>query len=295
MKANLHTHTLARALLVLAFISHCALSSATDVCAFDNDALSFKGTPAEQAKCLLRPVGIRGNVGVAVAELPAPLSCIGGVQPFSKDRLRTFLRSKNISESALGGSLDTQLAQARAGDPAAPTATYFVIHDTSTPNFAKADFPANIDSPEWKHNELARWAEGHNSKAHVFVNRVGESLTAVPFDTPWRATKLELTHGSTALKGLFLHIELLQPRRSDPRFGAGNDATAPVPGFTPPQYERLALLYIAASVRKGSCLIPAYHAVLDLGKSDGHDDPQNFSLDEFASAVASVRSAMERQ
>lgn len=67
MKANLRT--VISALLVLAFLSHSALSNATDACAFDNDTLSFKGTLTEQAKCLLRPVGIRGNVGVAVAKL----------------------------------------------------------------------------------------------------------------------------------------------------------------------------------------------------------------------------------
>lgn len=52
----------------------------------------------------------------------------------------------------------------------------------------------------------------------------------------------------------------------------------PRPGLTQEQYYRLALLYIAASSRARAWLIPAFHAVLDQGIFDGHDDPQNFDL-----------------
>ena len=90
-------------------------------------------------------------------------------------------------------------------------------------------------------------------------------------------------------------MELVQPRKSDPAGGRGNDGVAPDPGFTPAQYERLALLYIAASVRKGSWLIPAFHAVLDTGYVNGHDDPQNFSLTAWSESIAHLINIMEQQ
>ncbi|HXY90235.1 MAG TPA: hypothetical protein VEH75_06405, partial [Xanthobacteraceae bacterium] len=47
------------------------------------------------------------------------------------------------------------------------------------------------------------------------------------------------------------------------------------------QYEKLALVYIVASRRAGRWLIPAFHAVLDEGIYDKHDDPQNFDFATF--------------
>jgi hypothetical protein len=86
--------------------------------------------------------------------------------------------------------------------------------------------------------------------------------------------------------GLQLHIELVQPRRPDPASkDPKNDRIAPNPGFTNKQYERLALLYICASVRRGTWLIPAYHSAIDAGIQDAHDDPQNFDLDAFAKQI----------
>ena len=64
-------------------------------------------------------------------------------------------------------------------------------------------------------------------------------------------------------------------------FGRHNDADAPEPGFTKKQYDRLALLYITASVRKGAYLIPGFHACVDQGIRNSHDDPQNFELPRF--------------
>ena len=49
-------------------------------------------------------------------------------------------------------------------------------------------------------------------------------------------------------------------------------------GFSEKQMDRLALVYIAASVRRGSWLIPAFHATVDAGIPNAHDDPQNFDL-----------------
>lgn len=79
-----------------------------------------------------------------------------------------------------------------------------------------------------------------------------------------------------------IHIELIQPRRRDPNGPPKNDLIAPVPGFTDKQYERLALLYVCASVRRGTWMIPAYHSAIDAGIKGAHDDPQNFLLEKFA-------------
>ena len=90
------------------------------------------------------------------------------------------------------------------------------------------------------------------------------------------------TRFGTDLKGLFLHVELVQPRRSQPGRGRGNDALAPTPGFSDIQYDRLALIYTIASVRAGRWLIPAFHVAIDSGIRGGHDDPQNFEVAAFA-------------
>jgi hypothetical protein len=79
-----------------------------------------------------------------------------------------------------------------------------------------------------------------------------------------------------------------------PGGGRGNDGLAPDPGFTPAQYDRLALLYIAASVRKGTWLIPAFHAVLDTGFANGHDDPQNFSLADWSASLSRLQAALQQ-
>lgn len=130
---------------------------------------------------------------------------------------------------------------------------------------------------------------GRNSKAHVFVNRLGATLTGHDFGEPWRATKLELNVIGVPSRGLFLHIELVQPRRRDPKVGGENDQIAPDPGFTQAQYDRLAQLYVAASVRGGTWLIPAFHGAIDDGIKGAHDDPQNFDLEQFAASVAALR------
>ena len=105
------------------------------------------------------------------------------------------------------------------------------------------------------------------------------------FSIPWRETKFEqAANFGGALKGLFLHVELIQPRRSA-RHGGRNDAQSPDPAFTAAQYDRLALLYTIASVRAGRWLIPAFHAAIDADIRNGHDDPLNFDIDSFADSL----------
>jgi hypothetical protein len=80
---------------------------------------------------------------------------------------------------------------------------------------------------------------------------------------------------------------LIQPRRYSGH-GRHNDAQSPNPAFTPAQYDRLALLYIIASVRSQHWLIPAYHAALDADIPNGHDDPLNFDPESFAESIEAV-------
>jgi hypothetical protein len=87
------------------------------------------------------------------------------------------------------------------------------------------------------------------------------------------------------VRGLFLHSELVQPRRSAPGHGWRNDVRTPDPAFTAAQYDRLALLYTIASVRRGEWLIPAFHAAIDAEIPNGHDDPLNFDIGSFADSL----------
>ncbi len=113
---------------------------------------------------------------------------------------------------------------------------------------------------------------------------------------PWRSTKefeRALFFG-TALKGLFIHVEMSQPRRGGPGHHA-TDSAAPNPGFSVAQYDRRALLYTIASVRAGEWLIPAFHAVIDNDTRGGHDDPQNFELAAFAQALDGILERLSGQ
>ena len=252
------------------------------VCNFNSSILQFEGTAAEQAKCLLRTVGKGAMLGETLRELPSPLqTLVGSPVGISKDQLRRFLMTSGTTEAVLGGSLDEGLSKTDEG----LEATYFVIHDTSTPNYGKDSFPGDINGSNWTGNDLTSWAR--LKRAHVYVNRVGLSKTAESFSTPWRATKKELRIGTDA-KGRFIHVELIQPRRSDRAGPTGNDLIAPMPGFPDAQLKRLALIYVAASVRSGHWLVPAFHAVIDSEYRDGHDDPQNFDLARWAELLQTV-------
>ncbi len=56
----------------------------------------------------------------------------------------------------------------------------------------------------------------------------------------------------------------------------------------------MALLYTAASARRGDWLIPAFHAALDEGMAGAHDDPQHFEIARFATALDRLRDALPR-
>lgn len=261
-------------------------------CRFDDKTLQFFGTPAEQALCLLRPNKIGGALGEQLKVLPKPLGkLIGEKVKISKDMLRKYLRKNRLDENALGGSLEESLSKAELPDGQEVQANYFIIHDTSSPYLKDNPFPANFNTDAgWTGNNLEMWLK--QPVAHVFVNRLGESITANNFAKPVESgwgTKFARDFLKTNAKGLQIHIELIQPRRRDMNNpNPTNDLIAPSPGFTAAQYERLALLYVCASVRRGAWLIPAYHSAIDAGIKDAHDDPQNFEPEKFAGQLKKI-------
>jgi hypothetical protein len=261
-------------------------------CGFDVETLQFAGDALAQARCLLRPVAPGGILAREPAVLPGSLAALIG-QPVGELRpqLRRYLVATHVGDAEVGGSLDAPLSHARDDDPAAPAARYFVLHDTSVPWLGDASaFPPD-DSPAL--NDLARFA-GPDAVAHMFVDRNGRTLLGHDFRTPWRATQLESRRIGLAARGLFLHAEFAQPRRRDPAGAPRNDLIAPLPGFTDAQYAQMALLYAAASARRGDWLIPAFHAALDEGIVGAHDDPQHFEIARFAAALDRLRETLAR-
>jgi hypothetical protein len=287
---------LRRGLVVVACLALAACATRPPVllgpCGFDVVALKFAGDALAQARCLLRPVAAGGVVAPQPAVLPATLADLIG-QPVGDlgIRLRAWLAARHIGDAAIGGSVDAPLSHGRDDDPAAPAARYFVLHDTSTPWLGDAtSFPADGDASL---NVLAGFA-GPDAVAHMFVDRNGQTLLGHDYRTPWRATQFESRAIGLAARGLFLHNEFAQPRRRDPAGGPHNDLIAPTPGFTDAQYAQMALLYAAASARRGDWLIPAFHAALDEGAIGAHDDPQHFEMDRFAGALEQLRVALGR-
>jgi hypothetical protein len=257
-------------------------------CPFDQTHLSFVGTPLEQARCLLRFVKRVGNVDDTPAMLPPVLNNLLAAPQsldITKQQLRNYLGQHHIAEDATGGSIDDPVCRANSNNPAAPRAQYFMIHDTSSKLAPGQSFDPNfINTANWIGNHLSHLTRG---KTHIYITRLGETLMDNDYLTPWRATQFELHVPHALLRGLFLHHELVQPRTGP----GASDPESPDPGFTPVQYERLALQYLLASVRRGSWMIPAFHGVLDLHVGD-HDDPQRFDLSAWSSALEAVRAAV---
>ena len=266
-----------------------AMVNRTLPCGFDRAMMRYAGTPAEQAKCLLRMAAPTGGL---TPEKPLPQlleQLVGRTTTITPAALGAYLMRVGINPADIGGAdLTKPLSVTAADKPAA----YFVIHDTSTPNYLTESFGPEIDSPSWSFNaNLKRWQMGDQSIAHLFIARTGNSVTALDYGTPWRATRTESCVLGVVSRGLFIHNELVQPRRSNPRLKPGNDGLAPSAPFSPflsAQLDRLALAYIAASVRAHHWLIPAFHASIDEAIPGGHDDPRDFDLTDWAGRVGRV-------
>jgi len=264
-------------------------------CSFDWAALSFQGEPEQQARCLMRGMDKSRNLAPTLESLPPALEQrIGRDDGLpNRDALSGYL-SKLDLEWDFAAHLWEPVSRANDNDPDAPMARYFVIHDTSGPNFGRRPFPSDING-EAIFNKLAEFkCDDGWGKAHVVINRSGDMLLSHELSIPWRETRFEqAANFAGTLKGLFLHVELIQPRKSAGR-GRGNDAQAPNPAFTAAQYDRLAAVYVIASVRAGRWLIPAFHAALDADIPNGHDDPLNFDIDSFANSIERLLGALQR-
>lgn len=257
-------------------------------CGFDIKKQSFAGTAAEQAACLTREVRRVAKIGGPT--ITPFLSTLVGKPGPAPRKVQRLLDRLLVKSDTVGGTLDSVIP-----------ADYFIIHDTSSPNCSASEesascpkrgqLPENRDDPEWKTNKNfgGHPKKGSERKAHVYTNRVGGSITEINLAEPKETTKFEKCHDRAAKTGRFVGIENIQPRVGDPRIPKegvkANDFDAPIPGFTDKQYERLALIYVVASARRGQWLIPAFHAVLDQYYASGHDDPQHFDMAAFSAAV----------
>ena len=254
-------------------------------CQFDRDTLTFAGTPVEQATCLLRKVELMG------AKKPQPLPPViarlmeQGGAPSAAQRAAAIAAFPQPYRDYATGYQDLAASQTEAGLPL----LYFVIHDTSTPFFGADKFPRHLDNDP-KVNSFDSYLAAE-PVAHIFLNRQGQVWGAHDFSIPWRATKLESRVVGVPARGRFVHIETVQPRRFLPGATNRGQTYGPKPGFTPAQYRMLAALYVYASARAGRWLIPAFHATVDDGIPDAHDDPQNFDLKKFASELQKLLAA----
>ena len=160
-------------------------------CEFDLGLMSFAGDAAQQAACLTTKVLKFGQLGPR-NELPENFARRVGrsVDLPRREALTSLLREYGL-EQEFGSNLSEPVASAHDNDPLSPGTTYFVMHDTSSPNFARRDFPPDIDH-DASINDLGRYTCSNKiERAHVFINRSGGVLFARDFGVPWRATKLD--------------------------------------------------------------------------------------------------------
>lgn len=290
------------AVLLGALLTGSCVTTTPDVtheqtCRFNPDTLTFEvGDARAQARCLLRHVN-KGGVLNPEQPLPPTLDRLVGTTAVpSLEALHRYVETRGDDRyqrstwSGIAFFLDRPIARAWDNRPDAPQARYFVIHDTSEPWLGSTPFPKDVNNDPAVNDFKIYFEPGKDPVAHYFVNRKGEVEMGHDFSVPWRATKREHFPDVRA-KGLFVHIEMVQPRRQQaglPR----NDTIAPDPGFTDAQYDTLALLYVIASTRAHVWLVPGFHSDVDAGIPAKHDDPQHFDLQKLDAAIARTLKAV---
>ncbi len=278
--------------LPLLLISTAALAEEIGECRFDRETLSFAGTPLEQATCLLRKIELRGEK--KPQKLPKVLVRLmqDGGTPGAEQKSAAIAAFQEPYRAYALLHADAPVSQTQAGLPLA----YFAIHDTSTPFYANEPFPRRLDRDP-RVNSFEPYLAGGIARepvAHIFLNRYGQIWPGHEFAEGWRATKLESRVVGPAARGRFVHIETVQPRRFLPGATTRKDTYGPKPGFTGEQYRQLAALYVYTSARAGRWLIPGFHAAIDGGIPEAHDDPQNFDLKRFGREVETILRAAKR-
>jgi hypothetical protein len=261
-------------------------------CQFDRETLTFAGSPAQQATCLLRKVKLLGET--APQPLPPVLLRLldGGGAPSATQKVAAIAAFPEPYRSYAAQHQHREVSRTAAG----LALLYFVIHDTSTPFYGKQRFPRHLDR-DLKVNDFTPYMDGTfapDPVAHIFLNRQGQIWAGHDFSEGWRATKLESQVIGVLARGRFTHIELVQPRRFLPGADSRDFTQGPARGFSDAQYRQLAALYVYASARAGHWLIPAFHATLDEGIPDGHDDPQNFELERFGEELEELVNPPQR-
>ena len=264
------------------------------ICKFNNLNHSFKGTDVQQAKCLLRFVNKQGSGSKSQLIPEFLLNRVGRPIQIAQKSLQLFLEKNGIGHSEIGGTPFEPLTHSIGKDGKRHPTKYFVIHDTSSPEYSVAEgFPSNINDNSWSANKIgSSYWKSVSRRVNGIVNRIGKSYTFINFkeNRPSVAIKLEQSDFVPDSKNRFIHIENIQPRLKPTGSWAH---IAPEPGFTIPQYRRLSLLYIAASVRAKRWLVPAFHFNIDhkiSPKLHAHDDPQNFDLNGWAQQIKMLES-----
>ena len=127
-------------------------------CDFNLDLLEYRGTPVEQAKCLMRSLDQTRNLGPPLDSLPDALaSRIGRDSGLpSRETLSAYL-SKQDLEWDFAAHLWQPVSRAEDNNPEVPAARYFVIHDTSGPNYGHRSFPDDIEISTAKFNNLKNY------------------------------------------------------------------------------------------------------------------------------------------
>jgi hypothetical protein len=271
-------------LLVIAGLAsvHAAAAGAAQYggCKFDSATGQFAGSTADQLRCLLKRVRVKG-AGADVQPIPTWLQSNAG-KPVSitSERVRAFLQQQSVENAVT--------AAVAVGDR--PAVRYFVIHDTSSPEISAAAFPANMNEESYSANSLNGWAS-MTGRVNLITSRTGRSRLIVDWGAARSrpATKIEQTNMASAWRRAFVHVENIQPRLKPAHSWAW---VAPQPGLTPAQEQRLALAYVVASFRAGRWLVPAYHFNIDQGLPDGHDDPQQMDLQSWTQRVSDLVTAI---
>jgi hypothetical protein len=140
--------------------------------------MSFHGDWVEQTRCLMRGMDETRNLGPQMALMPAPLADRVGKEAGlpTREALSTYLSNFDL-ERDFAAYLWLPVSRANDNDPTAPMARYFVIHDTSGPNFGHRSFPEEVDNGNSKINSLNKFrCSDGRGKAHVVINRSGYML-----------------------------------------------------------------------------------------------------------------------
>lgn len=206
----------------------------------DSSRKCFEGTMEEQAECLL---------GARSYYLPALLTDLMSAAPtyqispldINERLLLTYLGQQKVSLRNLGYLYHGQIYQAR----------YFLIHGLKPfvlygENYSDGDYDFQYlsDTPP----DLNTWAQ--HKRMHVYINPAGDSMAAFDLGRQLRPV------GDIPREQL-IHVGLTQNAMK--LSADGPWVNRPSWYFSDNQLNKLALIYLIASVRRGQWLIPAIH------------------------------------